>query len=400
MTLASNFGKISAAQLVLSSFSQMLQLSLEEVDKIGVEVPIPQFLEETVDNLLEEALVLSQVFGESALLDLDANIVVVGDIHGNLVDLIRILIINGLPPASKYLFLGDYVDRGSFSTECICLILALCVTYPKNVFCLRGNHELPEVNKVYGFYDEIMHIYNNDHLWNKFNEYFEYLPLAAIVNKEYFCVHGGITKNLTIPYIRALQLPIHNISSTISDMLWSDPNDEIQAYKTNIRGCGIEFGFIFCANFLEANQLKGIIRGHQCIKEGVKLSPSMNVVTVFSSSSYSQDKTKPNNCGYLLIDPKGVNKRIIPQVDMIPRCTAYFYTVRPEMEKTKLTRQRPLITLSCSSPHFFLGSPGSLKGPLRPMQVSSTLIQKRAVLPAQRRSSITPKVVPIFNIHT
>ena len=393
-----NFDKLSAAQLVLSTYSQLFQLSLEDVDKIGVEVPIPQFLEETVDKLLEEAIIMRQTYSQTALLELDANIVVVGDIHGNLVDLIRILLINGLPPATKYLFLGDYVDRGSFSTECICLILALNIIYPKNVYCLRGNHELSEVNKVYGFYDEIINLYQNEKLWLKFNEYFEYLHLAAIVDHQYFCVHGGITKNLTIPYIRSLELPIHTISSTISDMLWSDPNSDIQAYKTNIRGCGIEFGFMFCANFLEANQMKGIIRGHQCIKEGVKLSPNMNVVTVFSSSSYSQDKNKPNNCGYLFIDEKGVNKRILNQVDMIPRPTAYFFTVHPEQEKNKLTRQRPLITLSCSSPHFFLGSPGSLKGPLRPIQVSSTLIQKR-VLPAQRRASITPKALPIINLH-
>ena len=95
------------------------------------------------------------LFQEGTLLNLTAPITVCGDVHGQFYDVLYLFEVGGLPPATKYLFLGDYVDRGYYSLETFALLLAYKVRYPDRFYMLRGNHETQNLSKYYGFFKEI-----------------------------------------------------------------------------------------------------------------------------------------------------------------------------------------------------------------------------------------------------
>ncbi|TKR60950.1 hypothetical protein L596_028130 [Steinernema carpocapsae] len=84
---------------------------------------------------------------EPPLVRVKAPVVILGDLHGQFVDFIRMLEKLGTPPKQKLLFLGDYVDRGNYSLETVTLLLAMKVRYPRAIWMLRGNHETRAVNK-------------------------------------------------------------------------------------------------------------------------------------------------------------------------------------------------------------------------------------------------------------
>lgn len=260
--------------------------------------------------------VLALLKGEEMVLRLRAPIKVYGDIHGQFVDLMRLFARYKAPTdqdggdieSMDYLFLGDYVDRGSFSLEVVVLLFALKIKYPRQIHLIRGNHEDPTINAIYGFRDECRRRLHEepddpDSCWNRFNTCFEWLPCAAIIEDRILCIHGGIGGSVNFISelgelqrpMKVAQIPQTDLEQRVTDLLWSDPSDSdvIKGVTMNETrdpdGTGriVKFGPDRVEEFLEKNPpLSMIIRAHECIMDGFERFANGRLLTLFSATDY------------------------------------------------------------------------------------------------------------------
>ncbi len=221
------------------------------------------------------------------LLELSPPVKIVGDVHGQFGDLIRMFTKCGFPPAANYLFLGDYVDRGKQSLETILLLLCYKIKYPENFFLLRGNHECANVTRVYGFYDECKRRCNIK-TWKLFIDTFNTLPLAAIVAGKIFCVHGGLSPVLnSMDEIRNVNRPTDVPDfGLINDLLWSDPSDALNEWEDNERGVSYCFNKLAINKFLARFGFDLVCRAHMVVEDGYEFFNDRSLVTVFSAPNY------------------------------------------------------------------------------------------------------------------
>ena len=145
---------------ILSCYSILIQSDLDAYSNKKAKMRIPILPVSLLKYLIEESTRIFQE--EQTMLEVSAPICVVGDIHGQIIDLFRIFKECDLPPNRRYLFLGDFIDRGFFSSETLILILVLKVLFPSDVFIIRGNHEFEPIFDHSSFYSEITSLYGDD----------------------------------------------------------------------------------------------------------------------------------------------------------------------------------------------------------------------------------------------
>ncbi|KAG1327771.1 Serine/threonine-protein phosphatase [Cocos nucifera] len=255
---------------------------------------------------------------EPTVLQLKAPVKIFGDLHGQFGDLMRLFDEYGFPSTAgdityiDYLFLGDYVDRGQHSLETISLLLALKIEYPGSIHLIRGNHEAADINALFGFRMEcIERMGESDGIWawTRFNQLFNFLPLAALIEKKIICMHGGIGRSInSVEQIEKLERPITMDAGSIilMDLLWSDPteNDSIEGLRPNARGPGlVAFGPDRVADFCTKNKLQLIIRAHECVMDGFERFAQGQLITVFSATNYCGTA---NNAGAILVVGRGL----------------------------------------------------------------------------------------------
>ncbi|CDK25464.1 unnamed protein product [Kuraishia capsulata CBS 1993] len=224
---------------------------------------------------------------QPSLLELSAPVKIVGDVHGQFSDLIRIFTKCGFPPASNYLFLGDYVDRGKQSLETILLLLCYKIKYPENFFLLRGNHECAQVTRAYGFFDECKRR-TNLKTWKIFIDTFNTLPITAVVASKIFCVHGGLSPVLnSMDEIRRIKRPTDVPDyGLLNDLLWSDPADTSNEWEDNERGVSYCFNRVAINKFLNKFHFDLVVRAHMVVEDGYEFFNDRSLVTVFSAPNY------------------------------------------------------------------------------------------------------------------
>ncbi|EKX38584.1 hypothetical protein GUITHDRAFT_77129 [Guillardia theta CCMP2712] len=275
---------------------------------------------------------------EPRMLEIPAPCYVLGDIHGNLLDLTffrRILWPAG-PEAqgADFLFLGDFVDRGADSLPVVAYMMAQKVLNPRKWWMIRGNHETREVNgniKTYregSFLHQCLRIFGDADgrtVWESVNCFFDTLPLAARVANRVFCVHGGIPKELCQPgasleMVNETPNPLKLVrrGDMVHSMLWSDPVPpdretavevqqqlDSQGFGLSSRGCSC-FGEKTLDIFMEQHRVSYVFRGHEAQQHGIGLSRSTRLCTIFSTSKDHFAPEVKTTCGCVLVNRDGI----------------------------------------------------------------------------------------------
>ncbi|KAI4314680.1 hypothetical protein L6164_027567 [Bauhinia variegata] len=311
-----------------------------------------------------------------------STVIVVGDTHGQLHDVLFLLRDAGYPADNRiFVFNGDYVDRGAWGLETFMLLLAWKVFMPNNIYMLRGNHESKYCTSVYGFEKEVLVKYGDKgkHVYRKCLGCFEGLPLASVIAGCVYTAHGGLFRSVTITPSKRFKgkknrkISLSQDSKSLSlgsleelskarrsvldppwegsnlipgDVLWSDPSKTPGLAPNKERGIGLLWGPDCTDEFLKKHQLKLIIRSHEGpdarekrdgfdgMAEGYTIDhivESGKLITLFSAPDYPQfqaTEERYNNKGaYVVLEPPNFDNPVFHSFEAVrprPKANAYY----------------------------------------------------------------------------
>ena len=275
---------------------------------------------------------------EKNVVEVEDNCLVFGDFHGHYFDFMTQIEDHHYLEQPTFVFLGDYVDRGKMSCEIVFTLLSMKLNNPNKIVMLRGNHESASMTKSFGFIDECKTKYGED-IYKQFLDLFNHIPLCALLKingNNFFCSHGGISPNLNLieeinQIDRFVDVPFKGL---FCDLLWSDPIDndffnknpdfrikknEMTFVENASRGCSYQYGIKAVKDFLKHNNLKCMIRAHQCCDDGIKMMRENGrnnqpiCITIFSATEYLYNNHASNI--YISKDVFRINKYQNPICD-------------------------------------------------------------------------------------
>jgi len=215
------------------------------------EAQVPRFGESILMGLCEAAIAL--LWRIPTVIELGSPVYIVGDINGNVFDLVRILARFSSFPTTRHVSLGTYIARGLFSVQCVALLLLPC---PSNVVLFRGLREFGEASAEFGFEDEFgpRGLRPASSLSRDFHEVFAHLPLACLVDGEILCVHGVVRGHVQrVAQIVGVRRSLHT------------SDDPVVAELVCARGGGCGAG---AWAFLSMNGVRTIAHGHDRVAKG------------------------------------------------------------------------------------------------------------------------------------
>ena len=235
----------------------------------------------------------ARVKGDCVWQDIPENLVIVGDIHGDLGSLYKIL--NGINfetflanKNNKIIFLGDYIDRGSNSVTVLYTICKLKQTFPQSIVLMRGNHEAVEQfpfpsHDLPQRIDEYFGNNESDKIHSLVSSFFKLLTVMTIIENQLLIVHGGLPTHANESIDEAcFPSSRDNTSLLLEEILWSDPRTlENKEWETSRRPFGKHFGKPITQKWLKLTQTKALVRGHEPCN-GYRVDHDGLILTLFS----------------------------------------------------------------------------------------------------------------------